>query len=80
MQPGSRENSGNAARAHSRAEQPKSSDEVADECRKPVHRLAHLDERLGALIIEALCPRGDGERGDEELPSGLRLRPASRCA
>jgi hypothetical protein len=68
------------ARSHPRTQHLQAASEIADELREPVHRLGDLDERVRALVVEAVCPRGNGERGDEELPSGLRLRPASRCA
>src|SRR5262249_37614570 len=40
----------------------------------------HLDERIGAFLIESVVPVRDRECAHEEARSGLRLRPATRGA
>ena len=80
MKPGARERAGDPSRSQRWAKSPQPPYEVADQLRKPIDGLAHLDERIRAFVVESLSPGRHGERRDEESPSGFRLRPAPRGA
>jgi hypothetical protein len=80
MQARPRENASDLTRSHPRAEHPQPLYEVADELRKPVHRLAHLDERIRSLVIQSLGPRSNGQRRDEKASCGFGLRPTASRA
>jgi hypothetical protein len=80
MQSGAREHTSESSCAHPRAQRAQPANELADELREAVHRLPHLDERVGPFVVKPLCPRCDGERRDKEPSRGLGLRPGARCA
>ena len=56
----------------------RSADHLGHEVRKLVHRLAGLDQGMRPVLFQTADPRGDGRRGDEELPRRLRQRPSPR--
>ena len=53
-------------------------DDVAHEVRELVDRLANLDERIWAILVDALQPGGYGRWFDEKSACRLCQRPASR--
>ncbi len=78
MKAGTCQDACDASGSHLRAEHLQPLYEVADELRKPVHGLWHLDERIRSFVIESLAPGGDRQRRDEEVSRGLCLRPGPR--
>jgi hypothetical protein len=54
--------------------------DVTDEVRELIHRLAQLQQCIGALVIDAFQPRCNRGRGDEEGVGRLFEGPASRGA
>ena len=68
---------GDPSGPHRGTEHFESAHEVFHELGEPVDGLAHLDERIGTLVVEAFGPRRVGQRGDEESSRRLRQGPAS---
>ena len=80
MKAGSRQDASDAARSHLRAEHLRWLCEVADELRKPVHGLWHLDERIRPFVIALLSPGRDRQRADERASRGFCLPQRPRVA
>ena len=78
VEPGSRQDAGDASRPHRGAQRLEPTDEVRDELRKPADRLSDLDEGVGTFLVEAPVPVDDGQWRDEQVPGGLGERPAPR--
>ena len=76
MKSAARKHASDPSSPHSRTEDLESPYQVADQLRKPIDGLSHLNERVGSFVIESLGPRGDRQRGYEEPSRGLRPRPA----